>query len=272
MMLVALAGLADQAHPLVRWGGVAWGVALGVHYWIQWRLESEWADESRATGMRACCGLLSSCCRAKPRGAWSSWPARSLCGRTSRGSSSLQPPSSARRDSYGSPCGRFERFADAYLAALTPLVIFSAVWVLFAIVHPGDPAPLPYVLLVNPLELAQSLVVAILVKLPSRALSWVSARDRSLAGVAAGIRRPQRHHRARHALLWWRRVRCGSAVVFGPLSNRRSRSSGRRSRWRDARRPNAHAAHRLVPGAALLLVVVAKFFSSIWTMSARSIG
>ena len=183
MMLVALAGLADQAHPLVRWGGVAWAVALGVHYWIQWRLESEWADEVARywhAGMLWLVVFLLSCEAA--------WVMEQLAGAVSvwkdvawvlvPAAAMVSMPRLVRK-----PVWPFARFADAYLAALAPLVIFSAAWVLFATVHPGDPAPLPYVPLVNPLELAQSLVLAILVTMPSRALSWVSARDRSFAGA-----------------------------------------------------------------------------------------
>ena len=183
MMLVALAGLADQAHPLVRWGGVAWGVALGVHYWIQWRLESEWPDDVarfwHAGMLWLIVFLLSS---------EASWVMEQLAGRVSvwRDVAWVLVPAAAI---VGTPrlvrtsVWPFARFADAYLAALIPLVIFAAAWVLLATVNRGDPAPLPYVLLVNPLELAQCLVLAILVMLPSRALSWVSTRDRSFAAA-----------------------------------------------------------------------------------------
>ena len=182
MMFVALAGFADHAHPLVRWGGIAWGVALGAHYWIQWRLESEWPDDIARywhAGMLWLVVFLLSCEAA--------WVMEQLAGVVSvwkdvawvlvPAAAIVSTPQLVRK-----PVWPFVRFADAYLAALTPLVIFAAAWVLFATVTQGDPAPLPYVLLVNPVELAQCLVLVMLVKLSSRALSRVSARDRWLAG------------------------------------------------------------------------------------------
>jgi uncharacterized membrane protein len=184
MMLVALAGFSYQSHPLVRWSGVGWGVALAVHYWSQWRLESEWPDQIARywhAGMLWLVVFLVS---------WeAAWVMERLAGTVSvwrdvawvlvPGATIFGMPRLTRMSIWP-----FTRFADAYLGALAPLVVFVAIWVLSACAHQGDPAPLPYVPLVNPLELAQCLALVILLRLPSRALSWLSARDR-WAAVAA---------------------------------------------------------------------------------------
>ncbi len=55
------------------------------------------------------------------------------------------------------PLRRFENLYSRF--GLAPLVIFSTIWALFASFQRGDPAPLSYVPVANPLELTQLFVL-----------------------------------------------------------------------------------------------------------------
>ncbi len=183
MMLVAAVGFSGQTHPFVRWGAPAWVAALAAHYWIQWRLESEWPDEIARywhMGMMWVVVFLLS---------WESvWIVDRLAGTVSvwrnvawvlvPGAAILGIPRLARMSMWP-----FGRFASAYLAALTPLLVFAAGWVAAVSVNRGDPAPLPYVLLLNPLELAQCLLLLMLLTIPPRVAPWLLTQDRWLAGT-----------------------------------------------------------------------------------------
>ena len=164
MVVLAADWFEDLAHPLVRWGGFAWGGALAVHYWIQRRLEAEWPDEL-ARYWHA--GML-----------WLgvflvSWEAAWLTGRVAGDPSTwldiawIMVPAAALVGV--PPIARhvewpFRRFSDVYLKALIPLAVIVTAWLLFTSAARGSPAPLPYVPLVNPLELAQGIVLAILLR------------------------------------------------------------------------------------------------------------
>jgi uncharacterized membrane protein len=64
-------------------------------------------------------------------------------------------PALARRQEWP-----FGRFADDYRNALTPLAVFAAVWIVLTSIERGNPDPLRYVPLANPLELIQCVVLA----------------------------------------------------------------------------------------------------------------
>lgn len=186
MTLVATASFPEHAHPLVRWGGAAWAAALGVHYWIQLRLESEWPDRVARywhAGMMWLVVFLLSWEAAwvmnQVAGAATIW--RDVAWALVPGAVIVGLPRLTRGSMWP-----FAPFATGLLAALAPLVVVAA-WVLLATFERGDPRPLQYVPFVNPLELTQCLALAILLGSPSRALPGLSVRDRWFWGAALGF-------------------------------------------------------------------------------------
>jgi uncharacterized membrane protein len=168
LAVLALAAIGGMPHPLARWGVVAWSVALGSQIWIQWRLETEWPDTLVrwwhagmlwlvvALGMREAAWSLEQITAAGAawRDLWIVVAAAAIAG----------VPALVDRVEWP-----FARYAASYRTALVPLVILASGWIVVESTAPGSPAPLPYVPLLNPLELTQGLVLAIL-------LGW-SRRD-----------------------------------------------------------------------------------------------
>ncbi len=80
-----------------------------------------------------------------------------------------------------------QRHADAYTGiAQWPLLVWLALWVLLACGHAGQPAPLPYVVLLNPVEIMQWLSLLLLLHafLQIPALRRQAASSYVLAGLA----------------------------------------------------------------------------------------
>jgi uncharacterized membrane protein len=187
MALVAAVSFADQAHPLVGWGSAAWSAAIAIHYWIQWRLESEWPDRIARywhMGMLWLGVFLLS---------WeAAWVMEHVAGTASiwrdvawawvPGAVLLGLPRLTRGSVWP-----FAAFADGLVAALGPLVVALAAWVFLGAFERGDPRPLPYVPFVNPLELTQCLALTILLGSPLRTLPGLSMRDRRWLGAALGF-------------------------------------------------------------------------------------
>ncbi|MGH9255587.1 MAG: DUF2339 domain-containing protein [Vicinamibacterales bacterium] len=164
MAFIALRSFTPGSHPLAWWWSVACGIALAAHYWTQWRLESEWPDR---LGRRWHQGML-----------WlvvflASWETAWLIDRVTAEASAWRDiawavvplatiaamPPLTRHVAWP-----FRLFAGPYMGALIPLVSFAAAWILVTSTARGNPAPLPYVLLANPLELAQGLALATLLQ------------------------------------------------------------------------------------------------------------
>jgi len=177
MVLAAVAPLvglnvAGGGHPLTLQGGlVAWVAAFAVHLWLLRRMEDDW-----------------------PAGLTSAWHTGTLwlgvflltsevtwaVGQTVRGGAaweiaawSLVPlaamaavPALILR-SHDRGDWPLARYGDAYLAGLWPIAVLTAVWMLSTSVLPGDPAPLPYVPMANPLELMQAIALLVLLRWPS---------------------------------------------------------------------------------------------------------
>ncbi len=76
---------------------------------------------------------------------------------------------------------RYEEYAKAWYSLATATL---ALWWTVALGSAGDPAPLPYVPLVNPLELAQLAVLALLAMLARDALALERRTEAVLAGAA----------------------------------------------------------------------------------------
>ncbi len=179
MVVAAAFDAAEQAHPLAHLGAVAWPLALGLHlvllrrhqtagspyqYWAHaaglWLLaalggwEVGWGID-RLVGGRAAWPII----------AWALVPGALLTLLALAGARMGWPVSAHR---------------DAYLrAGAAPLAAFLGLWaVLVNFVSNGDPSPLPYVPVLNPLDLAQ--VGAVL----AVGLWFVEGRRLGLTGFA----------------------------------------------------------------------------------------
>jgi uncharacterized membrane protein len=156
MVVAAALDAAEQPHPLAHLGAVAWPLALALHlvllrrhqtesspyqYWAHaaglWLLAALGAWEvgwgiDRLVGGRAVWPII----------AWALVPGALLTLLALAGARMGWPVSAHR---------------DAYLrAGAAPLAAFLGLWaVLVNFVSNGDPAPLPYVPILNPLDLAQ---------------------------------------------------------------------------------------------------------------------
>ena len=155
MVLLALVWFAETPDLLAHWGALAWPVAFLAQYWILRRLETEWSEVASAYH----CGTLY-------LGVYFVWrEALWLSSQLAPGGSAwsfaipaLVPPYFV----WGLATFRVflkwpvERFREIYLGAgQIPLVIATTGCVLAASFLPGDPRPVPYIPLLNPVELAQ---------------------------------------------------------------------------------------------------------------------
>lgn len=190
MALLALASAAHDAHPFAHLGYLAWPLAFGVQLlllhrheapgkryleWLHagglWLLaalgawEVSWAIDTGVAG-RAAWPLI----------AWALVPAALLVLLAVRGERIAWPVAA---------------HLDAYLVAgALPLALFLAAWFVFGnAVSDGDPWPLPYVPLLNPLDLAQAgavlAVVTWFVEVRRLGLPPLAALPRSLAWTIA---------------------------------------------------------------------------------------
>ena len=163
MLLIALALFFDRhlPHPFADWGLPAWGLALAVQYGLLKRFEEPWTPRGflryghlgalwlavflltweagwaldRVVDGAPVWGLI----------AWAVVPAAVMAG---------LPALAARLE------WPVRRFAALYLdIGQFPLAGFLALWVLFAATQTGNPRPLSYVPVLNPLELTQLLAL-----------------------------------------------------------------------------------------------------------------
>jgi uncharacterized membrane protein len=160
MALVVLAlfvGPYPHRHPFAHHAYLGWALAFGVHLWLL-RLNEErgggWLDSFHAAGFWLLAVVLSwevgwqidqyvEGRRVWPLIAWALVPGTLIAVFAARGDR-LGWPVSARRQAY------------LYAGAL-PLAVFLVAWIVFVNFRSdGNPAPLPYVPLLNPLDLAQA--------------------------------------------------------------------------------------------------------------------
>ena len=163
MVLIALELYFNRhlPHPFAAWGLPAWGLAMAVQYGLLQRFEEAWAPRSflryghlgalwlalfllaweadwlldRVVGGAPVWGLI----------AWGLVPAAVMAGL----------PAIAARFEWP-----IRRFADLYLdIGQIPLAGFLVLWVLYASTQTGEPRPLSYVPIINPLELTQLMVL-----------------------------------------------------------------------------------------------------------------
>ena len=175
MLIFTVAWLSLASSPLAHGGSVAWpGAFLGL-YWLLRHLEADW---HRAAPIWHRGGLWLATFfiawesywrigQLMPGGgawsfvAWALAPAAVVWSLTTFGHRLEWP---------------VRRFRDAYLGTgQIPLAVFVAGWVLVAVTHRGDPDPLGYVPILNPVELVQIFCLGFL-------LWWSSAGSTTITG------------------------------------------------------------------------------------------
>ena len=153
----------ESAHPLANWGWLAWPIAWVEHLWILKRHETddralqEWLH---AAGLWLLAVVASwefawqidqavEGKRVWPLIAWAVVPAGILALLTASPARQTWPVS---------------QHAKSYLLlGAAPIAMFLGTWTIFAnFTSNGDPAPLPYLPLLNPLDIAQVLVFVVL--------------------------------------------------------------------------------------------------------------
>lgn len=154
-----------SGHFFAAWGALAWLAVFAVQYRILWRLESRYSDAQLRFGHSATLWLLLLVLTWEAHWWLGEWLGqRGVWDFTLWG---LLP--AAVIALLLGPAGRLRwpvaRFADSYRGeALLPVAIFCWLWLLFAATNAGDPWPLPYLPLLNPLELAQLFVLLVLLR------------------------------------------------------------------------------------------------------------
>lgn len=153
------------SHFFANWGALPWLVAFVVQYRLLWRMQGVIGDRTLRFGHSATFWLLLGILTREAcwlvgdllenRGVWAEVVWALL-------------PAAAMVWLLG-PAVRLkwpvQRFADTYRGeALLPVALLLWLWCLFAAGSSGNPWPLPYVPLFNPLELAQGFVLVVLLR------------------------------------------------------------------------------------------------------------
>ncbi len=181
MLLLFAANMTQHPHqhPFAELGWLAWPVAFLFHFRILWRhgqAESGYRTFAHAAGvwLLAAVGAweiawqidrLVEGNRVWPLIAWALVPGALLAALALKGPALTWPVT---------------RYPRAYLwLGAGPLAIFMLGWTVYAnLLNDGDPAPLPYVPLLNPLDIAQLLTFATI------AIWWRSLRKQSVGDIA----------------------------------------------------------------------------------------
>ena len=161
LMAIVFVGLFDRtyahSHPFAHHAYLGWALAFGVHLWLLRSHEGrneDWINWFHAAGFWLLASVLSwevgwqidqyvEGRRVWPLIAWALVPGALIAVFAARGER-LGWPVATRRHAY------------LYAGAL-PLVVFLLAWIIIVNFRSdGNPAPLPYVPLLNPLELAQA--------------------------------------------------------------------------------------------------------------------
>ena len=165
--LAAVIGcLADVTpHAFAGWGAIAWPAAFAVHLWLLRKFEEEWPGTvvARWHSIGLWVGVFVAsweawwlAAQALPSGPVWRYVAPALVVAATLGAM----PQLVARVPW--PLGRHP---DAYgRSGLVALAVALGLWTLHAGFQRGDPAPLPYLPLLNPLELAQALALATLAR------------------------------------------------------------------------------------------------------------
>ncbi|WP_300449813.1 DUF2339 domain-containing protein [Accumulibacter sp.] len=162
MALIAAGTVVHDVHPLAHFGYLVWPLAFAVHLWLLHRHEAVdegWLAWLHAGGLCLLAALGAwevawaidtwvAGRAAWPLIAWALVPGALLAWLALRGERTAWPVAAHRA---------------AYLVGgATPLALFLAGWFVFSnVVSDGDPWPLPYLPLLNPLDLAQAGVLLV---------------------------------------------------------------------------------------------------------------
>jgi uncharacterized membrane protein len=154
----------DQSHPFAHGGWISWPFASFVWYWIMYRHEGtpQLAVPLNAVAAWFVC-LMSSWEAAWAVGRWvagsDTWPAIAWAAIPAIVLYAL--PKLVTRLAWP-----FRAHRDVYLFLVaTGLVIYLSAWSLITNLSlPGNAAPLPYLPLINPLDIAQGLTLAVLLR------------------------------------------------------------------------------------------------------------
>jgi uncharacterized membrane protein len=191
MLLIALVQFLFHLvpHPLAHWGWVAWGTAFVAQYWLLRRHDADRSGDMPSGGWHSATLWL-----AVFLVAWEGWwivgellpqgptwrylvpglvPALVILA-LPRLEGWLQWPLHAHRSAY------FDR-------GLLPLVVVAGLWVLHASLQPGDPRPLSYLPLLNPLELVQCIALVAIFESVLRDWNWIGAQARWRGLVLLGF-------------------------------------------------------------------------------------
>jgi uncharacterized membrane protein len=150
-------------HFFERWGALAWLALFAVQYRLLWRLEGHLGDRMLRFGHSATLWLLLLLLAWEARW-WSDWALEGQ-GAWAMAAFVLVPAVVMlqllrRGERLRWPVARW---LETYQGlALAPLAVGLWLWSLVAVVDRGDPWPLPYLPLLNPLELSQLLVLLVL--------------------------------------------------------------------------------------------------------------
>jgi uncharacterized membrane protein len=149
-----------ESEPFGGWSLGAWPLAFAVQYGLLWRFHEEWSDQQRARNHVVAFWLalfvlswelvwhverVVDIARVWPFVAWLALPTLAVW-IISVSRRSLPWPLRALRNDYMMP-------------GIAPVAVVIALWALLACFREGDPSPLPYVPVVNPLELMQLAVI-----------------------------------------------------------------------------------------------------------------
>jgi uncharacterized membrane protein len=191
MVMQAGLDMARGVHPFAAMGLVAWAAAFAAHLWLLSRNRgADLAEKLHPVGLwllalvasREVGWLIDTAVEGRrvwPSIAWAIVPALILHGLASPAVQARFPVSESPR---------------AYVVGGgAPLAVFLALWLFYAnVTSTGDPYPLPYLPLLNPLDIAVGAVFLVLarwlVHLPEHGLRdwWDAARAPLLALFAAG--------------------------------------------------------------------------------------
>lgn len=188
LLALALLSVADigPPHPFAAWGWAAWGTALAVQYLLLRLLGPDWPPRLTALWHAATLWLALLVL------AWEAFwvadvpldlpqPWRWLAWALVPTAALAAYPALRRRTPW--PMQAMDQ--DYRGLALTPVVATLGLWVLWASLQRGDPVVLPYLPLLNPLELGQAIGLAVLVQWGLRTdAPWAPWRWYALTALA----------------------------------------------------------------------------------------
>ncbi len=165
---VSYTGSIYHSHPFIRWGFFAWMPAFGVQYWLLWYLEENWNHEILRLWHIVSLWLLTFIMT------WEfSWLIQYLVkGADTWGfiAWGIIPGFVilillAWEQNKKSTDSLFSKFLTDYLnTGITGIFFFLCLWGFTGAFHDGNPIPLPYFPLINPLDIIQIFVLLVMIR------------------------------------------------------------------------------------------------------------